>query len=86
MNRSETVERSRAVRILYGELQGKRADYVENRERRFAYAFLLLTCTIGVYSIIKIGVEPIIFCIIYTAIDMMFIKLRDKVVSLIKKK
>lgn len=43
MNRSETVERSRAVRILYGELQGKRADYVENRERRFAYAFLLLT-------------------------------------------
>jgi hypothetical protein len=51
-----------------------------------AYAFLLLVCTIGVYSIIKIGVEPIIFGIIYTAIDMMFIKLRDKVVSLLKKK
>ena len=61
---------------------GKYWTFIAN----IAYAFLLLVCTIGIYSIIKIGVEPILFGIIYTAIDMMFIKIRDKIVSLIRKK
>lgn len=43
MRSRDTAERSRAERILFGELQGRREDYIENREHRFAYAFLLLT-------------------------------------------
>ena len=49
------------------------------------YAFIVLFCTIQVYRILKINVEPILFGVIYTAIDMLFIKIRDLIASAISK-
>jgi len=43
MIKRKTIERSRIDRILHGELRGVHEDFVENRDHRFAYAFLLLT-------------------------------------------
>ncbi len=45
-----------------------------------AYAYLLLVLTIGVYSIIKIGVEPILFGLVYTGFDMLLIKLKQFII------
>ena len=45
-----------------------------------AYAYLLLVLTIGVYSIIKIGVEPILFGFVYTGFDMLLIKLKQFII------
>ncbi len=50
------------------------------------YAGILLAVTIMIYSLIKIGVEPILFGIIYTAVDMLLIKLKDKGLELFRRK
>ena len=42
-----------------------------------AYAFVLLALTMGVYRLLHMNVEPILFGIIYTAFDMLLIKIRD---------
>ena len=41
------------------------------------YAGFLLSLTIMIYRILHINVEPILFGIIYTAVDMLCIKIRD---------
>lgn len=45
------------------------------------YAFVLLFLTICVYRVIKIGVEPLLFGVIYTAFDMLLIKIKDVLVK-----
>ena len=42
MSNRTTIERSRIDRILHGELRGAHEDFMENRDHRFAYAFLFL--------------------------------------------
>ncbi|MBO7698406.1 MAG: hypothetical protein J6S38_05155 [Erysipelotrichaceae bacterium] len=49
-----------------------------------AYAFLLLFLTYKVYGIFKLNVEPILFGIIYTAIDMLFITIKNLIVAKIE--
>ncbi|MBR2545673.1 MAG: hypothetical protein IKE93_05845 [Erysipelotrichaceae bacterium] len=56
---------------------GKYWTFIAN----IAYAFLLLTLTILVYRILKVGVEPLLFGIIYTAFDMLFITLKHKITN-----
>ncbi len=58
---------------------GKYWTFIAN----IAYAFLLLFLTIQIYRIIGVGVEPILFGIIYTALDMLFITLKHKIISLL---
>ena len=41
------------------------------------YAFFLLTLTIRIYRVLHINVEPIFFGIVYTAVDMLCIRIRD---------
>lgn len=41
------------------------------------YAFVLLVLTIGVYDLLHMNVEPIFFGIVYTAWDMLLIRVRD---------
>ena len=48
-----------------------------------AYAYLLLFLTICIYRVIGIQVEPIIFGIVYTGLDMALIKLKDYVINLL---
>lgn len=45
------------------------------------YAFLLLLLVIGLYNLLHMNVEPILFGIIYTAFDILFIKARDYIVE-----
>ncbi|MBE6104062.1 MAG: hypothetical protein E7193_04135 [Erysipelotrichaceae bacterium] len=61
---------------------GKYWTFVAN----IAYAFLLLFLTIQVYRIIGIGVEPIVFGIVYTAIDMLFITLKGRIMNSLGRK
>ncbi|MDO4197597.1 MAG: hypothetical protein Q4D13_01240 [Erysipelotrichaceae bacterium] len=59
------------------------------------YAFLLLYCTYQFYVLLNtilnslfnftLGVEPIVFGIVYTSIDMFFIYLKNQVIGLFKK-
>ncbi len=61
---------------------GKYWTFIAN----IAYAFLLLTLTILVYRILKVGVEPLLFGIIYTAFDMLFITLKHKITNSLGRK
>ena len=61
---------------------GKYWTFIAN----IAYTFTVLGCTILVYRVIKIGVEPILFGIIFTAFDMPFITLKNKITSSIGRK
>ena len=50
------------------------------------YAFVLLFITIQIYNLLHMNVEPILFGIIYTAIDMLFITIKNKIVEQIQLK
>ncbi len=45
------------------------------------YAFVLLFLTICVYRLLHMDVEPILFGIVYTGFDMLFIKAKDFLVN-----
>ena len=61
---------------------GKYWTFIAN----IAYAFIVLTLTIQVYRVLGLGVEPILFGIIYTAIDMLFITLKNRISELLWRK
>ena len=50
------------------------------------YAFVLLFITIQIYNLLHMNVEPILFGIIYTAVDMLFIQIKNKIVEQIQLK
>ncbi|MBR2788093.1 MAG: hypothetical protein IKE33_05920 [Erysipelotrichaceae bacterium] len=56
--------------------------FEENRYWTFIanilYAFIVLTIVIGFYRLLKMNVEPILFGIIYTAVDMLFITIKNR--------
>ena len=56
---------------------GKYWTFVAN----ILYAFVLLGCTIMVYRLLNINVEPIFFGIVYTAFDMLFIKIKELILT-----
>ncbi len=45
------------------------------------YAFVLLGCTVMVYRLLNFNVEPIFFGIVYTAFDMLFIKIKELILT-----
>ncbi len=56
---------------------GKYWTFVAN----ILYAFVLLGCTVMVYRLLNINVEPIFFGIVYTAFDMLFIKIKELILT-----
>jgi len=56
---------------------GKYWTFVAN----ILYAFILLYLTYSIYNLLHLDVEPILFGIIYTALDMLFIKAKDWIVT-----
>ena len=50
------------------------------------YAFVLLVLTIGVYRFLGVGVEPLLFGIVYTGFDMLLIKLKDLILRSFREK
>lgn len=50
------------------------------------YAFVLLVLTIGVYRFFGFGVEPLLFGVVYTAFDMLLIKLKDLILKSFREK
>lgn len=45
------------------------------------YAFILLFITIQIYRFLGINVEPLFFGIFYTAVDMLFITIKNKIIN-----
>lgn len=47
------------------------------------YAFIVLFCVIWLYEVLRIGVEPILFGIFYTAFDVLFVCMKNLMKTII---